>query len=270
MASGHPAIRVRPAASASPPPGWPVAFRGSAAIAAGLVTKKVLRGPRYLRCSPTPTSAAARTLDLRLRSLAAYRYVEGRGVLSGHSAAVLLGADCAPKDAPAEVTVPGGGQREHPVCWCTAAPSPGRRTPCRGVVVTSPDCGPATTWVGVPGSSTPSSRSMPWQQLPLRSHRHPRSVGPPSERTGLRDLRRAVALADRRAGSPMETRLRLILVVGRSPGARGAVPGPDDSPTPRRLAGSRLSRHSASASSTRVPTTPAPSACSLTRAATRG
>jgi hypothetical protein len=33
-------------------------------------------------------------------------------VLSGHSAAALLGADCAPADAPAEVTVPGGIEYE--------------------------------------------------------------------------------------------------------------------------------------------------------------
>lgn len=46
-----------------------------------------------------------------LRSLAAYRLVEGKGVLSGWSAALLLDADCAPhRSVPAEVTVPGGGR----------------------------------------------------------------------------------------------------------------------------------------------------------------
>ena len=109
---------------ASSPPGWPDAFRGSAAIAAGLVTKKVLRGPRYLRLFPdTYVRRGADPPDLRLRSFAAYRYVEGRGVLSGHSAAVLLGADCAPDNAPAEVTVPVVGSGSTPACWCTATPS---------------------------------------------------------------------------------------------------------------------------------------------------
>ena len=59
--------------------------------------------------------AGDRQPDLALRSLAAYRLVEGRGVLSGYSAALLLGADCAPDPGlPVEVTVPGGGQRVHP------------------------------------------------------------------------------------------------------------------------------------------------------------
>ena len=36
-------------------------------------------------------------------------------MLSGYSAALLLDADCAPRrDVPAEVTVPGGGQRPRP------------------------------------------------------------------------------------------------------------------------------------------------------------
>lgn len=97
-------------------PGWPVAFRGSRAIAAGLVTPARLRGPRFVRLLPD-VYACARDAppDLLLRSLAAYRLVEGRGVLSGWSAALLLDASCAPHpDVPAEVTVPGGGQRAHP------------------------------------------------------------------------------------------------------------------------------------------------------------
>jgi very-short-patch-repair endonuclease len=97
-------------------PGWPVAFRGSSARAAGLVTPARLRGPRFVRVFPDVyVQAGDQPPDLALRSLAAYRMVEGRGVLSGYSAALLLGADCAPDpDVPAEVTVPGGGQRAHP------------------------------------------------------------------------------------------------------------------------------------------------------------
>ena len=102
--------------SADTLPGWPVAFRGSRAVAAGLVTWGRLRGPGFLRLFPDVyLRAGDKPPDLKLRSLAAYRLVEDRGVLSGYSAAVLLGADCAPTpDVPAEVTVPGGGQREHP------------------------------------------------------------------------------------------------------------------------------------------------------------
>jgi hypothetical protein len=87
-------------------PGWPTAFRGSAAITAGLVTPGALRGPRFERLFPDTYVKASpgRPPDLALRSLAAYRYVEGTGVLSGYSAAEVLGASCGPRDAPAEVS----------------------------------------------------------------------------------------------------------------------------------------------------------------------
>jgi len=78
-------------------PGWPVAFRGSLAVAAGLTTWGRLRGPRFRRLfRDVYCPVADEPPDLRLRSLGAYRLVEGRGVLSGYSAAVLLDADCAP------------------------------------------------------------------------------------------------------------------------------------------------------------------------------
>jgi hypothetical protein len=212
------------------PPGWPVAFRGSAAIAAGLVTGKVLRGPRYLRVFPdTYVRRRAEPPDLWLRSLAAYRYVEGRGVLSGHSAAVLLGADCAPEDSPAEVTVPEGGQREHPglrVHRNTLPPEAVR--PCRGALVTTaaqtaydlgrrPGLREAVVAVDALANA---GRFDPTDLLTIARHR-------PGAR-GSRQLRRAVALADRRAGSPMETRLRLILVLAGLPPPEVQFPVLDD------------------------------------------
>jgi hypothetical protein len=45
---------------------------------------------------------------------------------------------------------------------------------------------------------------------------------------GCRDLRRAVTLADRRAGSPMETRLRLVLVLRGLPRPEVQFPVLDD------------------------------------------
>ena len=97
-------------------PGWPVAFRGSHAVAAGLVTPDRLRGPRFQRLLPDVYGRACPgPPDLLLRSLAAYRLVEGHGVLSGYSAAALLDAACAPRyRTPAEVTVVGGGLRSRP------------------------------------------------------------------------------------------------------------------------------------------------------------
>ena len=94
--------------------GWPTVFRGSSAVAAGLITCNRLRGPDFRRVFPDVYVRSGDELTLALRSHAAYRHAEGRGVLSGYSAAELLGASCAPRqDTPAEITVPGGGRRRH-------------------------------------------------------------------------------------------------------------------------------------------------------------
>lgn len=115
FANGHGASASRVMLRLVSVPGWPVAFRGSLAIAAGVLTRDQLRGSRYLRLFPdTYVPVRDQPPDLMLRSFAAFRYVEGRGVLSGYSAAELLTASCGPEGAPAEVTVAGGRQREHP------------------------------------------------------------------------------------------------------------------------------------------------------------
>jgi hypothetical protein len=95
--------------------GWPEVFRGSEAIAAGLVTPGMLRGRRFVRIFPDIYAPAGdEPPDLELRSRAAGLLVARRGVVSGYSAAELLGASCAPLGAPAEVTLLHGRQRAHP------------------------------------------------------------------------------------------------------------------------------------------------------------
>lgn len=212
-------LQVVSALPAPSPPGWPVAFRGSGAVAAGLVTPKALRGPRFLRLYPdTYVRRGPDPPDLWLRSVAAYRYVEGRGVLSGHSAAVLLGADCGPEDAPAEVIVPEGGQRAHAGLLVHRRPLASNEVrPCRSVLVTTAtqtayDLGRRPGLVDAVvaiDALTNAGRCAPDEVLAIAD----RSPGA----RGNRQLRRAVALADRRAGSPMETRLRLILVLAGLP-----------------------------------------------------
>lgn len=80
-------------------------FRGSAAIAAGQLTRGALRGARFHRLFPDVYVAADVEADLAIRSRAAYLFAAGRGVVGGYSAAELLGAACAPPDAMAEVVV---------------------------------------------------------------------------------------------------------------------------------------------------------------------
>ena len=94
--------------------GWPVAFRGSAAVRAGLVTPGQLRGPAYLRLFPdTYVRRAAEPPKLALRAYAAHLYSGRRGILSGYSAADRLGAECHPPEAPAELTVRRGDLRSR-------------------------------------------------------------------------------------------------------------------------------------------------------------
>jgi Protein of unknown function (DUF559) len=199
-------------------PGWPVAFRGTTATAAGLVTPAELRGPRFLRLFPdTYVRRGPEPPDLALRSRAAALYVAGRGVLSGYSAAELLDASCGPPDAPAEVTVPAGGQRTHPgllVHRDSLAADEVRR---RGLIATTT---PLRTGYDLARRLAPDDLveavvaldalarvgQFPLGHVLGLAQRHPRA-------RGRRALAGAVELADPRAGSPMETRLRLILVL---------------------------------------------------------
>lgn len=202
--------------------GWPVAFRGSVAVAAGLVTKDVLRGPRFVRLFPdTYVRAGDEPPDLVLRSLAAHRYVDGRGALSGYSAAEVLDASCGPRDAPAEVTVPDGPQRSHPgLVVHRDRLAPGETVVVGGVRCTFP---PRTAWdlarrgelvervVGVDALARRHGFS-PDLLLNFLVH-YPGTRG--NDR-----LPEVLALADRCSGSPMETRLRLVLVLAGLPRPR--------------------------------------------------
>ncbi len=195
-------------------------FRGTAAVAAGLVTPAQLRGPRYRRLFPDVYIPEPDTEpDLELRSRAAFLLVTGRGVLSGCSAAELLGASCGPEHAPAEVTVPGGGQRAHPGLVVHRDGLAADEL-CRAgdVLVTSPvrtaydlarwsaDLAEAVVAVDTLANR---GRFAPAKVLRL-AERYPRS-------RGRRRLPRVVELAGARSGSPMESRLRMLLVLAGLP-----------------------------------------------------
>ncbi|MGH3865576.1 MAG: endonuclease domain-containing protein [Pseudonocardiaceae bacterium] len=79
-------------------------LRGSLAVAAGLVTKSQLRGPGFRRLFPDIYLPAHLAPTLAMRSRGAHLLVAGHGALAGYSAAELLGARIAPRDADAEVT----------------------------------------------------------------------------------------------------------------------------------------------------------------------
>ncbi|MDQ2709084.1 MAG: hypothetical protein M3Z25_16250 [Actinomycetota bacterium] len=72
-------------------------FRGTEALAAGLLTRHQLHAPRFRPGLPDVYLSAGVGADLAMRSRAAYLMVRDRGwVLGGYSAAALLGGDCGP------------------------------------------------------------------------------------------------------------------------------------------------------------------------------
>ena len=196
-------------------PGWPVAFRGSLAVAAGLSTWSRLRGPRFHRLFPDVYCPAGdEPPDLHLRSLGAYRLVVGRGVLAGYSAAVVLDADCAPhRDVPAEITVAGGGQRTHPgLTVHRDRIAPGETTWVDDIRCTSPlrtayDLGRRDDLVeAVVAVDRLANRHRFPPDLLLHFTAHYRG-GP-----GTTRLCATLAHTNPYAGSPMESRLRMIIV----------------------------------------------------------
>jgi hypothetical protein len=202
-------------------------FRGSAAVAAGTVTKNELRGPSFQRLFPDVYLAASkRPPGLITRSRAAYLLVDHRdGVLGGYSAAVLLGAKCAPRGAPAEVVL-AGSQRAHPGLRVVRGEIPqADQLLVGGCRVTSPE---RTAWDlvrrldlvegvvvldAIGRLRIPGARPVTSEDLLARRDRE-------AGARGCRRLEEAVPLADPRAGSPMETRLRLLLV-------RAGLPTPE-------------------------------------------
>jgi len=194
-------------------------FRGAEAIRAGDVTWGQLRGPRYQRVFPDVYAPAALELDLAARSRGAYLLVRDHGgVLAGYSAALLLGADCARPDARAEVIVP-GGRRTHPgIRVQRATVPPADIAIAGGCRLTNPA---RTAWdlarrlptveaVVAVDALARVGRFDPAALLARRGRE-------PGAR-GCRHLDDVLALADWRAESPMETRLRVALTrVGLPP-----------------------------------------------------
>lgn len=196
-------------------PCWPAVFRGTAAIAAGLVTPGRLRGPEFLRLLPdTYVRITASPPDLRLRSYAAYLWAGSGAVLCGYSAAEFLGASCAPLRAPAEVAVtavqPGPRSRRE-VRIRRDVVHPDDLVDVAGVRVTSRmrTAFDLARWLppteGVVAVDALARGSFDPNLLLNFTVRSP----------GLRGVRKvldALTWCDARSGSPPETRLRLLLV----------------------------------------------------------
>jgi very-short-patch-repair endonuclease len=187
-------------------------FRGSDAIAAGLVTPKVLRGPRFRRLLTGIYIRADVEITLEVRSRAAHLLVDGRGALGGFSAAELLGATCGSLDAPAEIVVPHGLMVPRPGLLVRHDElAPDEVTEAEGCTVTSPlrtayDLArrlPLVEAVVAVDALAYVQKIVPADVL-LLARRHLGS-------RGSAQLPDVVVLSNALAESPMETRIRLAL-----------------------------------------------------------
>lgn len=195
-------------------------FRGSDARAAGLVTTDQLAGSRFRRLFPDIYLSADLVPDARTMASAAYLLVRDRaGALAGYSASALLGADCAPPGAPAEVVLPGSARRHPGLRTYRVTLAASDLTVVDGCRVTTPA---RTAW--------DLARRLPLVEAVVAVDALARLGGfDPAElldrvdrEPGARGCRRVaavVALAEPRSESPPETRVRVALV-------RAGLPAP--------------------------------------------
>jgi very-short-patch-repair endonuclease len=194
-------------------------FRGRDAVAAGLLTRRQLHGPTWRRFFPDVYAHADVELDYFTWCRAAALFLPAGGALSHRSAAYLYGANVLPLAAPVDVTVPFHDRLRA---------RPGLRVfrtrltdsdVCRrgGLVVTTVL---RTAWdlargpnlvQAVVGVDALFHRRLVTGDA-LLSYMWTRDGWPGSLRA-----RRALELAVPGVESPMETRLRLLLVFGGLP-----------------------------------------------------
>jgi very-short-patch-repair endonuclease len=205
-------------------------FRGSAQIAAGRLTKGQLRSTAWQRLFRDVYACSTVAVTHEVRAGAAALLAVPGAVVSGRSAAVLWGVDAAGPDDVVELTLPPGSSAS------TARGVRLRRWPLsadqvtirRDVPVTTAE----TTAVDLGRSPGPLAESVAVVDA-LVVHGATdldsvRSAAAGATGPGCRRARLVAHLADGLAGSPQETRLRLLLHAARlSPVAQYTVLDPD-------------------------------------------
>jgi hypothetical protein len=193
-------------------------FRGSTAIASGRLTRGVLYGPGYRRLYPDIHIAANAELDLATWSRAAHELVAPCGVLAGYSAAELHRASCAPEQAPAEVILLDGYRRRPGPMLVVHLDvvTEDQVTVVDGLRLTTAERTAAdlARWAPTLTEAVVAVDALSWicQFDPVQIL----AAVPPGGRGAAR-VPRVVALADRRSQSPMETRIRLAIVLAGLP-----------------------------------------------------
>jgi G:T-mismatch repair DNA endonuclease (very short patch repair protein) len=186
-------------------------FRGSVAVAAGTVTVGELRGPAFQRLFRDVYACADLDVTHSVRAVAAARLLVPGAVVTGWSALAVWGLPPDEEDD-VELTVPiGSAVRRLPGLRI-------RRRALYPASVTERQGVRATT---VEATAVDLARTGPLDEAVvlvdrlvdrrLTSLALVREVAAHASGRGCRQVRGAVALADGLAGSPQETRLRLLL-----------------------------------------------------------
>jgi hypothetical protein len=194
-------------------------FRGSDAILAGLLTRRQLRSPQWRRLLRGIYVSADVPLDHGMWCIAASLFVDNRGAISGRSAAALYGVDVLPRRAPVEVTVP-LAERVSRVPGLTIVRSalpPGDVRLRAGVQTTTP----LRTAFDI-ARRPPLFEAVVGIDAMLGARLVTRDAlarfGTERERwPGVPQLRKVLFVCDGGAESPMESRLRLVLIAGGLP-----------------------------------------------------
>ncbi|MCD2195088.1 hypothetical protein LQ327_17110 [Actinomycetospora endophytica] len=190
-------------------------FRASEAIAAGKISRGRVAGPSVERLFPDVhvlSDQVAGPADLAGRAAEAALYVEG-AVIGGYAAAELLGASCGRRTAPVDLVV--GRRRVRPRPGLRIRQdvlAPAEIEQVEGLLVTT---ALRTAWDLV-RELDPIEGVVALDALARRGGFDPTELlatveSRPRSR-GASRVPEAVARADRRSGSPPETRMRLGLV----------------------------------------------------------
>ena len=186
-------------------------FRGTEAVRAGLLTRRQLDGPTWRRLHRDVYVHCRQPVTHELRARAAVVLLPS-AVVTGRSAAVLWGVDLAGPGDDVEVTVPPSAHpRRVPGLIVRRAALPlGQLSRRLDIPVTSAEA----TAVRLAGSLREDDAVVAVDQLiatgvvdlgPVRE------LAAATTGRGSRQARRVCALADGLAGSPQETRLRLLV-----------------------------------------------------------
>jgi hypothetical protein len=198
-----------------------VPFAGSDAIARGLLTTGQLRGRSWRRLFRDVYihAAAYQPNDHRMWCDAVAVMLRSKGVVDGLSAAYLWGVDLLPRNASVSISIePTARVLPHPRLSTTRATmAAGDVTDFAGIPLTAPlrtafDLGRRLSRTDAVVALDAMARRR-LVKLPHLTEYAQKRLGWP----GCRQLRQAILLAEPRSESPMETRLRLLLIDAGAP-----------------------------------------------------